>query len=781
MTDEALQVSDGNAHSVGVEEEAAKTRQEGPIIPLVPPCRLVMRAVTASRVIGRGGESIRALRASSGASVKVLQEELPDALKRREEVIVVISSGEASAVRTGVGGVLDRVFDRGGLPDAAERLRDRPFVADVVVPERAAGPLVGARGERVRRLIEEVGCDVNVTREPLHGVASQKRARVLSRDAASAKAAVCRLQDFLGEFVMDGTLQPEDFELREMLPTEEELERARALAGASEVPVRLLLEGGQTAKIVGKLGQNVRRLRDIADVSIDDAPAPPFDATERICSVSRSALSDRLRVVRLVVADIASQDATFGDGNVDVAEGSGAGGGRKVAIRLVLPQDRWTDVATRLDGGDFRSVAPRALPLHGTTHVPFRVLELQGREEDIIEAVWRLHQMLEPWEPVEIPREADEEFPVFVAGLSSDTTKEVLQAHFAAAGPIVHCRIMFDKETMASRCIAKVSFATLEAQKTALVDLNMSELDGRKLSVREFTVGRSGDVRGAASGEDGGLVVSRNSGPPLAAPLASTVASFSANRTTAVPAEALPPLRQPAPMAALVEVPATPIVAERPREAGFSSVPEGRAPPKCDVGIGNAINHIATAHDFSGSASAAARPITEACDSRTNGIGATTALDIGNASHREAASRGFPAGGRDTYDSEKRVTSWQQQLPPPQRVGPASDVRESRGVARCGIQDNVQVSSPALLIEIPSDELAAYIASESSGVARRSGTKLVAHSSLPARAASLSAPASLGCPPLLEVFATSPSVGAVACYLIQVQLQFAAALGHTSR
>ena len=34
--------------------------------------------------------------------------------------------------------VLDRVFDRSGLPDA-DRDRERPHVLDLIVPERAGG------------------------------------------------------------------------------------------------------------------------------------------------------------------------------------------------------------------------------------------------------------------------------------------------------------------------------------------------------------------------------------------------------------------------------------------------------------------------------------------------------------------------------------------------------------------------------------------------------------------------------------------------------------------
>ena len=51
----------------------------------------------------------------------------------------MISCGEEQTLRQAVSMVLDRVFDRSGLPDAAGRERERPHVLDVIVPERAGG------------------------------------------------------------------------------------------------------------------------------------------------------------------------------------------------------------------------------------------------------------------------------------------------------------------------------------------------------------------------------------------------------------------------------------------------------------------------------------------------------------------------------------------------------------------------------------------------------------------------------------------------------------------
>ena len=233
----------------------------------VPPHRA---SYSRARVIGKQGASIKAIRAATGInSVRVLQDELPEALKRREEAIVIISCGEEAMLRQAVAMVLDKVFDRSGLPDSADRERERPHVLDMIVPERAGGGIVGQGGERIRAIIEELGCEVQVSREPLAGIASQKRVKLLARDRVPIEAALWRLQSTLKELVASEVLRSEHFELREALMSEAEAamsaEKERfASEGKGEVPLRILLAQGEAATVVGKLGANVARLRDLA-------------------------------------------------------------------------------------------------------------------------------------------------------------------------------------------------------------------------------------------------------------------------------------------------------------------------------------------------------------------------------------------------------------------------------------------------------------------------------------------------------------------------------------
>ena len=422
----------------------AANGSEGTQIVMVPPCRIIVRATAGARVIGKQGSSIKAIRAATGVnSVRVLQDELPEALKRREECIIIISCGEDGTLRQAVAMVLDRVFDRSGLPDSADRERERPHVLDLIVPERAGGGIVGQGGERIKAIIEELGCEVQVSREPLAGIASQKRVKLLARDRVPIEAALWRLQSTLKELVVSEVLRSEHFELREALMTEAEAamsaERERfANEGKTEVPLRILLAQGEAATVVGKLGANVARLRDLALVSIDDAESPPFHPSERICSAARATLAQRLRVLRLVLGDLATRSAAIAReedaSNISRPEAVPEGM-REVQVSLLFPTDRWDELepVLRME----RSMFPdgqlqlEAQEPSGPSPATLRAIRLTGPEEAVALSGWRLHKSLEPWEasepPPRVPADEDDvDRPERSKGKSKGKGKSVL-------------------------------------------------------------------------------------------------------------------------------------------------------------------------------------------------------------------------------------------------------------------------------------------------------------------------------------------------------------------
>jgi len=178
-----------------------------------------------------------------------------------------------------------------------------------------------------------------------------------------------------------------------------------ASEGKGEVPLRILLAQGEAATVVGKLGANVARLRDLALVSIDDAESPPFHPSERICSAARATLAQRLRVLRLVLGDLATRSAAIAREEEAARPQEAPEGMRQVSVSLLFPCDRWEELEPVLQME--RSLFPDGLELEvqDSEHqsARLRAVTLRGPEEAVALSGWRLHRSLEPWEVSEPP------------------------------------------------------------------------------------------------------------------------------------------------------------------------------------------------------------------------------------------------------------------------------------------------------------------------------------------------------------------------------------------
>lgn len=76
---------------------------------------------------------------------------------------------------------------------------------------------------------------------------------------------------------------------------------------------------------------------------------------------------------------------------------------------------------------------------------------------------------------------------VFVGNLSFDTTREQIEAHFAAVGEIAEVVLPTDRDTGRPRGFAFVTFADPAVAAQAIETLNGTELGGRALRVNEAT------------------------------------------------------------------------------------------------------------------------------------------------------------------------------------------------------------------------------------------------------------------------------------------------------
>jgi RNA recognition motif-containing protein len=74
---------------------------------------------------------------------------------------------------------------------------------------------------------------------------------------------------------------------------------------------------------------------------------------------------------------------------------------------------------------------------------------------------------------------------LFVGGISYSSSDQSLADHFASAGTVVSAKIITDRFTGKSRGFGFVEMSSDAEAKAAISSLDGSELDGRKLVVKE--------------------------------------------------------------------------------------------------------------------------------------------------------------------------------------------------------------------------------------------------------------------------------------------------------
>ncbi|MFO0756574.1 MAG: RNA-binding protein [Byssovorax sp.] len=96
---------------------------------------------------------------------------------------------------------------------------------------------------------------------------------------------------------------------------------------------------------------------------------------------------------------------------------------------------------------------------------------------------------------------------LYVGNLSFSTTKETIEAAFAAAGSVREVAMPTDRETGQPRGFAFVTMGNAHEATAAIAQLNGQMLDGRPLRVNEAqerTGGGGGGGRGGFGGGGGG-------------------------------------------------------------------------------------------------------------------------------------------------------------------------------------------------------------------------------------------------------------------------------------
>ncbi len=84
---------------------------------------------------------------------------------------------------------------------------------------------------------------------------------------------------------------------------------------------------------------------------------------------------------------------------------------------------------------------------------------------------------------------------LFVGSLSWDTTDQTLKEAFERFGEIVEAKVITERDTGRSRGFGFVTFAEDEAGKSAISEMDGTELDGRTIRVDEARERRPRDSR----------------------------------------------------------------------------------------------------------------------------------------------------------------------------------------------------------------------------------------------------------------------------------------------
>eukprot|EP00405_Crypthecodinium_cohnii_P042526 CAMPEP_0206562042 /NCGR_PEP_ID=MMETSP0325_2-20121206/21989_1 /ASSEMBLY_ACC=CAM_ASM_000347 /TAXON_ID=2866 /ORGANISM="Crypthecodinium cohnii, Strain Seligo" /LENGTH=632 /DNA_ID=CAMNT_0054064129 /DNA_START=86 /DNA_END=1981 /DNA_ORIENTATION=- len=371
------------------------------------PCRILLGRSLAELVAGPREEEVRRVRAESGANVQVLSKTLPAAFLARDECFVVIKCDDSRQLRAAVVGTLHRAF---GVPRHERDDESKSRTVEVMIPEVACRHLVGSRGDRIKLLREEAGCDIQLSPGLVAGLAAQKRVRCSGR-LEGVEEAVARIHEVLVEFAAIGILHPRHFDLREVVSVPGGAagvlrDSAGPSSKNSRVPVRLLVSRDECAWLIGKRGNKIHKLRELAMVSTRDAELE-LQPTSSTTSSSSTRLPSITREVGV------GGDAAGGGGNGDsVVDIFGAPLHKELCVLQLIVDDlammrdavSWTRLVVASEFGrahltpevlmkvELETKAHVAITSHGPT---WQVLYLEGSEKTRLAAAAALHECLE--------------------------------------------------------------------------------------------------------------------------------------------------------------------------------------------------------------------------------------------------------------------------------------------------------------------------------------------------------------------------------------------------
>lgn len=287
------------------------------------PCRVLLSQWQVKQVLGdRGEENLKRLRMASGANVQLLRGPLlPAAFRARDEFLAVFWADDGVRLRRALNGLLERAYAKrqvGGLQPKEDQ-EPESHVLEVMIPEVACRHLIGARGDRIKLLREESRCEIHMSPGNVAGIAEQRRVKCNGLIPSIAEA-VARIHEVLVEFAEIGILSLRHFDLQEVStgapqesnegPKERLLGHGLAGIGRREarnarIAVRQLVSGEECGWLIGKRGNKIHKLRELALVSTREADAEVCNGCPRsVVEIFGAPLTKCICVLQLIVDDL---------------------------------------------------------------------------------------------------------------------------------------------------------------------------------------------------------------------------------------------------------------------------------------------------------------------------------------------------------------------------------------------------------------------------------------------------------------------------------------------
>ncbi|CAE7618890.1 PCBP4 [Symbiodinium sp. CCMP2592] len=188
-----------------------------------------------------------------------------------------------------------------------------------MIPEVACRHLIGARGDRIKLLREESACEIHLSPGNVAGIAAQRRVKC-NGSVASLVEAAARVHEVLVEFAEIGILSLRHFDLQEVPVGEQEDPAGNGsrrplgagLAGIAprearnaRVAVRQLVVAEECGWLIGKRGNKIHKLRELALVATRDGDEELCqDRPRSVVEIFGATMSKCLCVLQLIVDDL---------------------------------------------------------------------------------------------------------------------------------------------------------------------------------------------------------------------------------------------------------------------------------------------------------------------------------------------------------------------------------------------------------------------------------------------------------------------------------------------